>query len=449
MPNEPIPCAILYAPSLGEPSGSGAVDGVALRIARMLDHLDPEITAAYTVRVVPSEPYAGGKSFTEVREIVRTIPGTPPALTHRIYGLDYLPALVGEQPEGNMFTQALAVGRLWAWMVWVFFSRVRALDSIGATKKTAVAVGALFLFLLTIYLGLMLCTVVSTALAQIGANPAAVTQLKAVIPSALEPVARAVYHLIVAAWEHGGSVVSALLVLAGLVGLSFEAVRKGLQRLVELFLSFIRYLDGGLGRAACTGKFNDLLEHVLEQKPGRVDVVAYSMGSLIALDALFPSEGASIARTARVTTLATIGCPFDLVRTFWPDYFNHRAIGPSVPRWINVFSPVDLLGSNFANQEGAVPAPTHGINVTDPATKPGPGPSGQNALLPASNLDYDHAGRKLLDVPNALFGGAYFAHSQYWLKDNTQAESCFNLLVPVLYPVPRTSAVDPGNPGPV
>ena len=106
MPSTSIPCAILYAPSLGEPAGTGAIDGVAQRIARTLDHLDEDVAATYEVRVVPTEPYAGGKAFAEVREVVRCSPGTGPMLTHRIYNLDYLPGLVSEQPEGNLLTRA-------------------------------------------------------------------------------------------------------------------------------------------------------------------------------------------------------------------------------------------------------------------------------------------------------------------------------------------------------
>jgi hypothetical protein len=52
-----------------------------------------------------------------------------------------------------------------------------------------------------------------------------------------------------------------------------------------------------------------------------------------------------------VHTLVTIGCPFDFVRTFWSDYFDEsRDYTDKVPlRWLNVYSPVDVLGSNFRN----------------------------------------------------------------------------------------------------
>ena len=428
-----IPNAILYAPGINELASSGAIDGVAQRLARALDHQDDEVAVTYEVRVLPTEPYAGGTAFTEVRELVRCVQGKELMVTHRIYNLDYQPALDDEQPEGNLFTQMLAVARVWAWMGWVFFSRTLALDSIGSKQKTALFVGGCFLLLLTGYLAVLVIAVIQAAI--LAVDPNVIQKLHSVIPPLLEPYAQCGWDYAKAIWQHGGSLLSALVVLAGLVGLSFESTRAWLKGLVQMFLSFCRYLDGGLGRSACTGKFNDLLEHILEQAPSRVDIISYSMGSLIALDALFPDKDSPNPRTSRVTTMTTIGCPFDLVRTFWPDYFADRATSNRPPRWVNVFSPVDLLGSNFANEDGVGAAVTRGINATDPK---GTGSttlvnSTGTALVPKTNLDYDHAGRKKLDLANAIFGGAYLAHSQYWVRGDNRAESCFKLLVPRLY----------------
>lgn len=63
---------------------------------------------------------------------------------------------------------------------------------------------------------------------------------------------------------------------------------------------------------------------------------------------------------------------------------------------------------------------------------------GGAALLPTRKIGYDHAGRKQLDIADAVFGGAFLAHSQYWVPGDARAESCFSLLVPEIYPSVRT-----------
>ncbi len=48
-------------------------------------------------------------------------------------------------------------------------------------------------------------------------------------------------------------------------------------------------------------------------------------------------------------------------------------------------------------------------------------------------MAYDHSGCAALGAFEAFFFIAYRAHAEYWLKDDTQAESCFGVFVPALY----------------
>ena len=70
-----------------------------------------------------------------------------------------------------------------------------------------------------------------------------------------------------------------------------------------------------------------LLEHLAEKEEvryRRLDVVAYSFGTIVAIDAFFPLQGRPSRVFQDVETLGTIRCPFDLVRTFWPGYLDNR-----------------------------------------------------------------------------------------------------------------------------
>jgi len=204
---------------------------------------------------------------------------------------------------------------------------------------------------------------------------------------------------------------------------------------VRTYLRFGRYMESATVRATCTGIFNELLEHLLGRPSSRVDVVAYSLGSLVTLDALFPADGQRTARATRIATLTTVGCPFDLVRTFWPAYFAGREVCAPDLKWFNVYSPVDLLGSNFTNADGLIEKPTHGINAADPLHVAAPtAPESLPSIAPALNLFYDPMGRRELGLVDALLGGAYRAHAQYWVPGQPAAESCYKRFVPLVYP---------------
>jgi hypothetical protein len=113
------------------------------------------------------------------------------------------------------------------------------------------------------------------------------------------------------------------------------------------------YLTIDRRRKSLEDQFAALLNHIGEQKDveyRHVHVIGYSFGSIIALDALFAyDQSAAVFR--RIHTLVTIGCPFDFIRTYWPTYFEKRTRLPEVPkRWINIYAPADVLGSDFTDQ---------------------------------------------------------------------------------------------------
>ena len=132
------------------------------------------------------------------------------------------------------------------------------------------------------------------------------------------------------------------------------------QELTGMGANYVRlsaYLSTSHQRAALLGRFYALLEHVAEKDPGyaRVHVMSYSFGSILALDALFPpatQTSHSLPRLSAVDKLVTVGCPFDFVRALWPRYFTDRSAASPAPKsWLNVYTPVDALGSNFRDDD--------------------------------------------------------------------------------------------------
>jgi hypothetical protein len=111
------------------------------------------------------------------------------------------------------------------------------------------------------------------------------------------------------------------------------------------------YLSTGDRRPSLTGQVYSLLEHISEKDPQyqNLHIVAYSFGSIVALDAMFPDDMPS-RRNCDITTLVTIGCPFAFIRTFWTDYFQDRDCLDGAPqKWLNIYAEADVMATNFQN----------------------------------------------------------------------------------------------------
>jgi hypothetical protein len=149
-----------------------------------------------------------------------------------------------------------------------------------------------------------------------------------------------------------------------------------------------------------------------------VHLVAYSFGTIVALDALFPQQQPS-PRIERIDTLTTIGSPFDFLRTYWPTYFTGRQSVHGHPRrWINVYAPLDVLGSDF-------------LDTTDGHPMRGVGLENGGERKPDKILRFGRD-QKLSTMQYMGFVG-FNAHSQYWEKDETSDVNCFHDVVRELY----------------
>lgn len=430
MPPPASPALVLYAPSLNETAGSGAIDGAAQRLARTLDHLSQPVGTTYAVREAAPEKF-GSDGVAEVREILRVEPGQSPddaVLTHRLYHLNYHPAL-DDASAPNVFVEAGRLVVLWFVMMLRFVRAVFLADALSKMQKTAIVVAGFGLLLITAYVLLVLGAVAHVVLDLVESGVAGDDFARADggLLGGLERFDRILDLAFGNAWA------KAIAIIGGF-SLTFGTIRQHLQNTVRTYLRFGRYMESPTVRATCTGRFNELLEHLLGRSAARIDVVAYSLGSLVTLDALFPADGQPTPRAAKIVTLTTVGCPFDLVRTFWPAYFAGREVSAPDLQWFNVYSPVDLLGSNFTNDDGLVEKPTHGINAAAPAgAAPNPARASLPSIAPALNLFYDPMGRRELSFFDAVFFGAYRAHAQYWVPGQPAAESCYKRFVPLVY----------------
>jgi hypothetical protein len=212
----------------------------------------------------------------------------------------------------------------------------------------------------------------------------------------------------------------ALVVVVAVLGALLPNARELLAASAEQYLRMMRYLWFSGPRDTLRGEVLSLLERVGERPEVRdIHLVAFSFGSLVAVDTLFPPSKPPAPRLAKVRTLMTIGCPFDLVCMLQPAYFQGRFALDAGLRWINVYDPIDLLGSDFHDSRRK--SATHGVGI----------PGAIEERRPDDNLAWN--GNQRLTVVTALLLASLRVHAQYW-GPNPRADTALGYVATQLFP---------------
>jgi hypothetical protein len=202
----------------------------------------------------------------------------------------------------------------------------------------------------------------------------------------------------------------------GVVVTGWAAVRRRARLLAQHVQETMRYLNADRHRDTVTMTLDDAVDGLRDIGwTGRIHVLGYSFGSLVAVDALIPRADGDTHSGDRfrgaVKTLTTVGCPADAVRLFYPKYFETRQSRVPRLRWTNVFIAADVFGSNLAGDDDADVVPP------DAVTKVFQG------VVPTSRRYTEEQ----LSYRNALLAKGFRMHGGYW--DLREEASCFSLVV--------------------
>lgn len=182
---------------------------------------------------------------------------------------------------------------------------------------------------------------------------------------------------------------------------------------------FMRYLDRpGKPDRELRGELYTLLDELGKRgEHGRIDVVAYSFGAVVAIDGCFPVTDPPPPPVALIDRLVTIAMPFDFVRAYWPAYFTGRYTGG--PRddgwWVNVYTPGDLLSSNFADDSDPRAAPVFGVVIDGHERAGAPVVAPTNRVYRLDGVSAPASGWKLLVLDGLQM------HGRYWDEDLADA----------------------------
>lgn len=174
-------------------------------------------------------------------------------------------------------------------------------------------------------------------------------------------------------------------------------------------------------RPQIVGGLVALIEHLSEAGYEDVTIVAYSFGSIVSLDALYPTTGEPVRSLDRVGTLVTIGSPFEFAEAIRRNWKEGRHARAGVPKaWVNIHSDIDLLGSDFCA----------GPSKQREAVKLGPAAAG-GVVTPTLNHQWS------LGIEptwwNLLAFHGFLSHGLYWGSDERTDQNVFVEVVRYTY----------------
>ncbi len=247
----------------------------------------------------------------------------------------------------------------------------------------------------------------------------------------------------------GSSAQEAVVLLTAAGVLSKDQVVKFINTTAAGTVQLTNYINLGQQRDAIRGQFEQLVQDVSEggTKYRRYHIIAYSFGTIVAIDTVFPFNGRPSQAMRRVHTLVTIGSPFDFIRTYWPNYFRGRVYIQGLPaRWLNIYSPADIMGSNFRDDDNDAAAE---VSVNQPErnrkarssdarlsdTEPAAAPGDLARPAPPENRVY-HEG--LYGERPTLIGWLSLRglriHGMYWNDEDKNESNCFAIVAEEMCP---------------
>ena len=320
---------IIYLPGLGHEHLDISLKAYALRMMKAIDEQNPDPSKKYRIESADREYDVDGTTAGVVSIFEMDVNSEEEI--YRLYEFKYGRFLTGKLSGSNILYRfipllIILVSRLGS----VFKSLLSFGD--GVSKKSKIQ--ALYFMVIYCFLAVYLILLVPSLLSFIASIMADHHQLNYLSGYIKD-------------WE--GMFQAILVSFSGFM-LFMPRSKNVFSEMAAEYIGANQYLSAGDQKLLMMGKLSRLIEVMSEEGADiTFEIHAYSFGSVLALDALFPYEAEPSYRIKNnVTRLVTIGCPFDFIEIYWSNYFNDRKhSGVSLPVWININSDLDVLSTKF------------------------------------------------------------------------------------------------------
>jgi hypothetical protein len=332
--------ALVFVPGISRSWGDRSLRQIADDIVVAMNRL----TTGHEFAAAPADPiaFSAGDNERSARRISITRIGTAapeakPVTVLDLVELEYARALAASNEAKPLLVRAILV--LYA-LVRGARQFLGILNPSRQGKSRGQRIQLLFLFFIlgvyAAFLGILVAAIVdlalqalATAQAALGGGATAAAGRPTPSLTTADPLAA------------GGQIVHFLSLAAVVVWTVLPPkarVKEGITNTATDFLTMDYYLRTGLNAPRLQGDLYGLLDALRDGHPEgsyrRIDVASYSLGSIVAFNALFPygSPPAVGSPVAAVDTFVTIGCPFDTIRLVRPGYFHGRRRLAGAPR---------------------------------------------------------------------------------------------------------------------
>ena len=388
----------LYIPGLGHEQLDVSVKAYALRMMKAIDEHNPDPSKTYRIESGDRE-YDNDGGICDVVGIFENSSGAEKEI-YRFYEFKYGKLLTGRYKESNILFRFFSLFMvLAARFCSVFKSLFSSKDQINTRSKVQ-----------ALYFTFMYCTFA--------------VYLAFLIPSLLALLASFVQDIEQLKFLAGhintfGTKYKAILASFTIFMLFTPNSKNIFSAMATEYLAANQYLSVGDRRLLIMGKINRLIEVISEEEDDvKIEIHAYSFGSVLAIDALFPFEAEPNFRIKNnITRFITIGCPFDFIEIYWSRYFSDRKYSElALSQWINIYSDLDVLSTKF---DGSPAKQTMFINAEEFWEKIG-------------NIDvaYNMVNPKRVSFLQMLMFYGLKAHQTYWDK-HVDSRSCLSQVVKV------------------
>ncbi len=425
--------AILYLPPIHHEQPERELETIGQKIAVALDMHGIRGEPRY--RAEAEQTLLAGQKVTRCRLLRQQ--GNEDAAAETIahlFKFDYRPELLSWQHERGAPTRfliaLLSFVVAFAVVVWRWMRPGHKVKTVAQRAQTVYAFaclallgGYLALLILTAYL-----TLTQGAAAAVFARPAGTNTVAAAAPVTVDAATKNAdaeqWGAFFERWlvdlpqqtaNQAGA--ARIFVVLAFLGAAFgPAFTRQAAAMTRSTIAMCFYLSLGFKKPQLLGALDQWVEQIMESEQyDECVVLAYSFGTVLAFDALFPPSEIRAARLSEIRTLVTVGSPHDLILTYWPRYFDKRSASHRPPaNWINVFLPADLLSTRFLDRK----------------TESTPLPHLPNREA-AFREGYGDEALGLLGWITLL---GLRAHTMYWSNDNERERNSLGLVIADLFP---------------
>ena len=319
----------IYIPGLGHEQLDISVKAYAQRMMKAIDEQNHNPSNTYRIESSDRE-YDGSGNVADVVSIFEINQGKEKEV-YRFFEFKYGNFLTSRYRESNILFKFVTLLLV---LLTRFSSVLKSLlsfrDQIDGKSKVQAFYYVILYIILACYLVILI--------------PSLLTFLASFVDQSLFPAE--VRDIIKASEVYANGLIASF---AGFMLLTSNSKNIFSDMAIE-YLGANQYLSVGKNKLLIMGKLNRLIEVVSEEdKDVKIEVHAYSFGSVLAIDAIFPYTAEPSERIKKsITKLVTIGCPFNFIDIYWSGYFSNRKFtGLSLDKWQNINSDLDVLSTRF------------------------------------------------------------------------------------------------------